>query len=201
MEYGERQPMPRGVAVRSDISLCMITKDEEHLLIPLLAIVRPWVADMIVVDTGSTDHSVVRAKQAGAWVLTKDLEHDFSAARNYGLSHARTRWVMQIDTDEEPSLFLLEWLVSFVGTQASQPYDSIQVCRYNLLDDQPLAGREREWHTRVFRSHLRYTGTIHESIVGAQQTIKAPEEFLLRHAKTAAQQETQNRFYKEWSEQ
>jgi len=184
----------------NDISLVMLMKDEEALIVPLLETVRPWVNQMIVVDTGSTDASIELAQQAGALVVTKPLAYNFAAARNYGLSLVQTSWALQIDTDETPSRYLLEWIANFVTSSMSAHYDAVQVRRFNLLDGQPLAGREYEWHTRLFRCYLRYVGTIHESVVGAREVLRAPQDFLLLHSKTMARQQRQNKFYEEWKE-
>lgn len=65
----------RGVASRArpasglKLSLCMIVKDEEELLPGCLESAVPYVDEMIVVDTGSSDRTVEIARSFGATVI------------------------------------------------------------------------------------------------------------------------------------
>lgn len=180
------------------ISLCMIVKNEGDLLGPLLETVRSVIPQMVVVDTGSTDRTMQVARQAGAAVYQHPLNHDFAAARNFALTKVTAPWALQLDADEMPAQYLLEWCVQFVTSNYVQMYDAVQVRRFNELGGAALVGREYEWHIRLFRSYLRYTGAIHECITGVRSVTRAPADFLLRHAKSLARQHRQDEFYKEW---
>lgn len=58
-------------------------------------------ADQVVVlDTGSTDETVLVAEKLGAEVHRFDWINDFSAARNESLRYATGDWVLWIDADE-----------------------------------------------------------------------------------------------------
>jgi tetratricopeptide (TPR) repeat protein len=82
------------------VSLCMIVKDEEAMLPRSLAAVAPFVDELIVVDTGSTDGTVAIAESFGATVLHHAWDGDFAAARNVGLDAATSDWLMYLDADE-----------------------------------------------------------------------------------------------------
>jgi len=82
------------------ISLCMIVRDEESHLARCLASVKPIVGEIVVVDTGSKDHTVEIAKVFGAKVFDFKWCGDFSAARNFGLSRATGAWILVLDADE-----------------------------------------------------------------------------------------------------
>ncbi|HLD24461.1 MAG TPA: glycosyltransferase family 2 protein [Patescibacteria group bacterium] len=56
--------------------------------------------EILVVDDHSTDTTLTRAKQAGAAVLTRSLDGDFAAQRNFGLTKASGDWVLFVDSDE-----------------------------------------------------------------------------------------------------
>ena len=48
------------------LSLCMIVRDAERTLPACLTSIKPWVDEMVVVDTGSHDKTVDIAKSFGA---------------------------------------------------------------------------------------------------------------------------------------
>ena len=64
----------------STLSLCMITKNEQHHLSRCLESVRGLVDETIIVDTGSTDRTVEIGRCYGAQVLDFRWRDDFSAA-------------------------------------------------------------------------------------------------------------------------
>jgi glycosyltransferase involved in cell wall biosynthesis len=102
--------------VRPTISLCLIAKNEAHNLGPLLASVRGCFDEIHLTDTGSTDNtlefiekindqidsgSTVWAGLPKIQVHHFDWVNDFSAARNYAFSFAKTEYVMWLDCDDE----------------------------------------------------------------------------------------------------
>lgn len=82
------------------LSLCMIVKDGGASLSRCLASVAGVVDEIVVVDTGSRDDSIERARAAGARVITRAWDDDFAAARNAGLELARGEWILLLDCDE-----------------------------------------------------------------------------------------------------
>lgn len=82
------------------ISLCMIARNEEAFLDGCLSRVRPFVDEIILVDTGSTDRTMEIAKSHGATVLQRPWDEDFSAPRNLAISRAGGDWILVLDADE-----------------------------------------------------------------------------------------------------
>ncbi|HAN46089.1 MAG TPA: hypothetical protein DCQ32_06000 [Cyanobacteria bacterium UBA8156] len=83
------------------VSLCAIVRNEAHQLGRCLASVAPHVDEMVVVDTGSTDHTVAIAQGFNARVYEFAWCDDFAAARNAALAHVTGDWVLVVDADEE----------------------------------------------------------------------------------------------------
>lgn len=83
-----------------DISLCMITKNEEEFLPGCLASVKDLVREIVVVDTGSTDRSIEIAESFGANIYRHPWEEDFSKHRNQSISYATGAWILVMDADE-----------------------------------------------------------------------------------------------------
>lgn len=81
------------------ISAVVLTKNEEKNIVDCLESVA-WCDERIVIDDYSNDRTVDLAKQTGANILQRELDHDFSAQRNFALSHALGDWILFIDADE-----------------------------------------------------------------------------------------------------
>ena len=81
--------------------LAMIVKDGGQLFAELMAEAKPYVDEIIIGDTGSSDQSIAAAEAQGARVLDVPWTNDFSAARNAVLGHCNARWILILDADEK----------------------------------------------------------------------------------------------------
>ena len=97
---GKRNKKKSAQQARPLISLCVIARDEATFLDACLASVREMVDEIVVVDTGSIDHTQSVAHQHGARVCEMAWEGDFSLARNYALEQASGEWILVLDCDE-----------------------------------------------------------------------------------------------------
>lgn len=139
------------------ISLCMIVKNEEHNIVECLHSVRDFCDEMIVVDTGSTDETVMLATENGATVYgsrffgpdTTYKEFDFSKARNESLSYATGDWIFWMDADDR-----------FYGRPTLQE----QIDAYDI---ELRYGNTTLTHCRFFRNGwgVHFSGAIHETPV------------------------------------
>lgn len=82
----------------SSISVILITKNEADNIVDCLQSVL-WADEIIVVDSGSTDDTVLLAKQVGAHVFIHDWP-GFGPQKNRALAYASKEWVLSIDADE-----------------------------------------------------------------------------------------------------
>ncbi len=154
------------------LSLCLIARDEEQFLPACLASVAGVVDQIVVVDTGSTDQTVALAEQAGATVVHRAWDDDFSAARNASLAAATSDWVLVLDADEQLAPGAGEALLrALVGA----PFDCGMLPLHNAaaLDARPVdvvAGAARHGEAvhlpRLLRRtpDLRFTGAVHETV-------------------------------------
>jgi tetratricopeptide (TPR) repeat protein len=150
-------------ATGQTLSLCMIVKDEEAMLGDCLSAVAPFVDEMIIVDTGSTDRTVEIAREYGATVLEHEWTGDFSAARNVSFEAATSDWLLYLDADEV--------LVEGDGPRLRELTG--KVWREALyLTETNLTGRIEDGTSvthnalRLFRNRpeYRFSGRIHEQI-------------------------------------
>jgi hypothetical protein len=96
-----KRPAPR-------IGLCMIVKDEEHVIARALASVKPFISTWAIVDTGSTDRTkaVIAETLAGIPGVIEDrpwvnLGHNRSEALR--LCDGRMEFAIMIDADDSVS--------------------------------------------------------------------------------------------------
>lgn len=82
------------------ISVCIITKNEADYLKKCLEALKPYPFEIVVTDTGSEDNSVEIARQYTDRVYEFTWINDFSAARNFCVSHASHDVILSLDTDE-----------------------------------------------------------------------------------------------------
>ncbi len=82
------------------LSLTMIVKNEEKYLSRCLDSVKGIVDEIIVVDTGSSDHTKEIAKSFGARIYDFAWVNDFSAARNFAIEKSYGDWNLILDADE-----------------------------------------------------------------------------------------------------
>jgi len=82
------------------VTLCMIVKNEEDNLEKCLCSAEPYVDEIVIVDTGSTDSTVSIARSFGAHVTGFKWCGDFSAARNVSLDAALCQWILWLDADD-----------------------------------------------------------------------------------------------------
>lgn len=141
------------------LALVMIVRDEARCLERCLAGARPWVDEMLVLDTGSTDASVDIARRAGARVERFGWSDDFAAARNAALAHSDAAWNLVLDADE----WILEGGAALAELR-QRPADHLGQVRVVSTFDGP-DGRVAEapsWMPRVLPRGVRYVGRIHE---------------------------------------
>ncbi|QZY56326.1 tetratricopeptide repeat-containing glycosyltransferase family 2 protein [Crassaminicella profunda] len=145
------------------LSLCVITKNEEKNLPKCLESVKDIVDEMIVIDTGSTDHTVKIAKSYGAKVDYYQWQDNFSDAKNYAFGQAKGDWILTMDADEELCASDKERVLSLLNNPDVDIY-LFQTLSYlgNKLG-QELASN---LNIRLIRNHkgYRYIGAIHEQI-------------------------------------
>jgi tetratricopeptide (TPR) repeat protein len=92
------------------LSFCAIVKNEAKNLGRCLASVKPYVDELVIVDTGSTDDTVAIAEQHGAKVSHFEWCDDFAAARNHACTLVAGDWILTLDADEELVALSQDWI-------------------------------------------------------------------------------------------
>lgn len=82
------------------LTVVILTKNESLNIVDCVENAKQVTDDVLVIDSGSTDSTVELAKQAGARVVYRALENDFSAQRNFAVENSEAEWLLHLDADE-----------------------------------------------------------------------------------------------------
>lgn len=173
-----------------NLSICIITKNEEQNIDRCLKALAPYGLETIVVDTGSTD----RTKQIAARYTDRLYDFpwcdDFSAAKNFAIEKASHSYVLVLDSDE----FVEQLDLSALEKQiAAHPGAVGRIRRRNVFHRNGEEQENREWINRIFaKEYFHYEGRIHEQVTplhGAESGYRTYETpvviFRIRSARAA----------------
>jgi len=131
------------------LSVAIITLNEERNLARTLASVS-FADEVIVVDSGSSDHTVEIARSFGAKVFIRDWP-GFAAQKNFAIAQCSGDWILSLDADEEMSPELRTQLRRLLPT--NPPADAYFINRRNLFLDRwvKYGGYYPDAKLRLFR--------------------------------------------------
>jgi glycosyltransferase involved in cell wall biosynthesis len=124
-----------------------------------------WANEVIVVDGGSNDNTVLLAKAAGARVLIVRGE-TIAAQRNAGIESARNEWILALDADERVSPQLRAELGQVVvGRSPTHSAYRMKFRNHYLGQELRHGPWGRDWHVRLFSRDRRYVcHRVHEHL-------------------------------------
>ena len=149
----------------------MIVRDEGRFLRSCLESLEPWVDEICVVDTGSTDSTMEIARDFGATVIQIEWIDDFSTARNASLAMATKPWIFVVNADEH--------LAPNSGPQLRSAVQSNASAYVVSQDHRNSSGELQARHVaRLFRNHrkIEFRHPVHESIVDSLAELGLPLE-------------------------
>src|SRR5262245_54342786 len=113
------------------LSVTVITRDEEAQIGDCLESVR-WADEIIVVDTGSADHTLEICHKYTPHVYSRPWE-GYAAAKNAALGLATGEWILSLDADERVSDGLREEIAALQKRPIATLADGYAVPRRNYL--------------------------------------------------------------------
>lgn len=150
------------------ISLVLIVKNESRCLARCLSAAQPYVDEMIVVDTGSTDNTLEIAKSFGAKTYSFEWVDDFAAARNYALSKATHDWRLVLDADEVLQPLQFDELSGWI--QRNPNTIGVVTC-WNLQGEE---SKSKVMLPRLLPKGVLYSGIIHEQVDNSYSRVLCP---------------------------
>ncbi len=141
-----------------------MVKNEAANLERCLASARPFVDEIVVIDTGSTDGTQDIAQRFADIYDEIEWPNSFAIARNYTFERSTGDFIIVLDGDEylpNPD----HW--AMIRAQLHDPlFGAARLQVRNLLPENQMLAADRAWQERVFRNHplIRYTGRIHHQM-------------------------------------
>ena len=153
----------------TNLSLCMIVKDEAANLPQVIESVQGLAHEILVFDTGSTDDTLSVAQALGATTATIPWTNDFATARNHTLEEATGDWILVLDGDEVLTASARQLIEKILQ---EQPIHDLQpsvesILAFNLIR-QEIGAQQSPYSlvSRLFRNHpdIRFARPYHETI-------------------------------------
>lgn len=139
---------------RAPVTAIVLTFNEEKNLPACLDSIAPWVENLYVVDSGSTDRTVEIARAAGAVVVEHAFEN-YGAQRNWAIDNLpiSSPWTLHVDADERITIELRD---SITAALARDPQDvqGFLVSRRTMFMGTWIkhGGHYPAWHLRLMRT-------------------------------------------------
>jgi glycosyltransferase involved in cell wall biosynthesis len=144
------------------VSVVVVARDEQAMLPGCLR--RLGFADEVIVllDDRTTDGSAEVARAAGAALFTETFV-DFAQFKNVALSRASSDWVLVVDADERVTEQLAAEVRAAVDEPGQDRVYRVPIRNVFLGREMRHGGWTGERPIRLFPSHVRYEGSLHET--------------------------------------
>lgn len=150
---------------RPDLSVVIITLNEEKRL-PLCLQSLPRGAEIVVLDSGSTDRTREVAIRFGARVETRPFT-DYADQKNAASALASRNWILSIDADEVLDETLSNSILDVSRPEAGRRENGFRLRRRLVFMGRTMRfGKTSDRPLRLFRKGRgRFTSPIHERLV------------------------------------
>ncbi|MDD6827441.1 MAG: glycosyltransferase family 2 protein [Oscillospiraceae bacterium] len=152
------------------LSIGMIVKNEENVLERCLESLKPLMnsvsSELVIADTGSTDHTVKIARRYTDKVFCIEWTGDFSKARNYTINKSSGKWYMFIDADEYLDQNIDELVSFFYNKELMDKYVALELLFRNYFNIEK-SNYSDSYLPRIFKMYdgIKFIGEIHENII------------------------------------
>lgn len=180
----------------------------------LFEYLRPFVNEVVIVDTGSTEQTIETMQSWGTQSVPVRIIHEpfvnFADTRNKGLEQHRYLWTLGLDPDELPSAYMMShivWASSAEGMRSHEYALGWQYFTTNYWGGVLGPETDYHWHCRLWKTeHGRLYRPIHELVLlaGKEETEtrgtslmpQAPRAAYLIHSKGAKEINESDELYR-----
>lgn len=143
------------------LTVVVIAKNEEDRINACLESVK-WADEIIVLDNGSTDHTIEIAKKYTDRIISLQ-NTDFAFIRNKAMEKAKGDWVLYVDADERAIASLKNEIESVIKDDR---FSALAISRKNVIFgiEQKYGPFWPDWVIRLLKKSdfIKWVGKIHE---------------------------------------
>lgn len=163
--------MPHSPTNRPRLSIVLIVRDAEELIVTTLRSISSIADEIVVADTGSSDQTVDRAKAHSVKVIQVPWIDSFSAARNQCFTHVQGDWLLWLDAGEHFVDDAAQQLRSFID-QGADPSRAYMMLISVPRSRETIAG-EQVAQVRLVPNNpsIRFHGRIRETLFDSVQSL------------------------------
>jgi glycosyltransferase involved in cell wall biosynthesis len=157
------------------LSCFIISKNEADRIAQTIRSVKPWVDEVIVVDSESSDDTVQVAIDEGARVITQRWL-GFGAQKRFAEDHCRNHWVLNLDADEVVTPALKDEIITLFASGA--PTEVAYGMPLELVypgAEKPRPWARDHWYVRLYdRRAVRFRDSpVHDTVVTGDHAVGA----------------------------
>lgn len=147
-----------------ELAVLILTKNEEKNIEACIKSAS-FADEIVVVDSGSTDATQVKAEALGARFVVHSMDEEgFAGQRNFALSQTRAKWVFFLDADERITDEVKAKIQQIVTEDQAAAY---RVERKNVIMGKMMhhGGHRPDYVARFYpRTGIKWHGRVHEGI-------------------------------------
>lgn len=169
--------------MKKKLTILIPTFNNQNLVYDCLNSVKDLADEILVVDSGSTDHTLKICELFGARILHH--YYDYSAKqKNWAIPKAKNNWILLIDTDERVSKKLAQEIKRLLQKNLSK-FDGFAIARKHYFLNKWLrfGGRYPLYNIRLFRKFCRYEDRdVHAHIVLPKKRVKKLKDDIIHYS-------------------
>lgn len=149
------------------ISVFIITKNEADRIVTVINAVKKIADEILVIDSGSTDNTVLVAEKLGARVIFNQWE-GYGQQKVFGEAQCRNEWILNIDADEELSEELADEINQIFS---KKPDENIWAFRIKIVNKFRFEERPKKfayYYNQIRLYNKNYAGfknsAVHDSV-------------------------------------
>ena len=161
--------------IKLHISCFIISKNEADRIANTIRSVIPWVDEVVVVDSESTDNTVHVALSEGCRVITQSWL-GFGLQKRFAEDQCRNHWILNLDADEVVTPALREEIIGVF--KHGNPPEVAYAMPLELVypgADRPRCWARDHWYVRLYdRRAVRFRAShIHDTVVTGGHVVGA----------------------------
>ncbi len=146
------------------LAVLILTRNEEKNIEQCIKSAS-FADEIVVIDSGSTDNTQIKAEAMGARFIVNFMGKDgFAGQRNFALTQTSAEWVLFLDADERITEAAKDTIKKIVKRNKSAVY---RIERKNIVMGKIMhyGGHRPDYVARLFpRVMVKWYGTVHEGI-------------------------------------